>query len=95
MNDPRIYVNGRFLTQPLSGVQRFALEISHALARVTRAGSEPLPVMLTPAAAMSGDDAPNLPRRMVGRCHGQVWEQLELPWAARDGVLLHLGNTAP
>ncbi|RFD21334.1 glycosyltransferase family 1 protein [Komagataeibacter melaceti] len=95
VNDPRIYVNGRFLTQPLSGVQRFALEISHALARVTRAGSEPLPVMLTPAAAMSGDDAPDLPRRMVGRCHGQVWEQLELPWAARDGVLLNLGNTAP
>lgn len=93
--NPVIYVNGRFMTQPLSGVQRFALEISHALARVTRARGEPPPVMLTPAATIAGSATPDLPRRMVGRWHGQVWEQLELPRAARDGVLLNLGNTAP
>ncbi len=76
-------------------MQRFALEISHALARVTRARGEPPPVMLTPAATIAGSATPDLPRRMVGRWHGQVWEQLELPRAARDGVLLNLGNTAP
>ena len=26
-----VYINGRFLTQPVTGVQRFALELLHAL----------------------------------------------------------------
>ncbi|WP_118963484.1 glycosyltransferase family 4 protein [Komagataeibacter saccharivorans] len=92
---PVIHINGRFMTQPLSGVQRFAIEISRALARVSHEDGEPPPVMLTPSAAIAENDAPALPRRTTGRWHGQIWEQLELPWAARGGILLNLGNTAP
>lgn len=92
---PVIYVNGRFITQPLSGVQRFAIEICHALARVSSAQGRPAPLILLPDAQITEQDAPNLPRRTVGRRHGQIWEQCELPLAARHGVLINLGNTAP
>ncbi|MCW4586921.1 glycosyltransferase family 4 protein [Gluconacetobacter entanii] len=92
---PAIYVNGRFMTQPLSGVQRFALEICHALARVSHAQGRPSPILLIPEGRITEEDAPDLPRRTVGKRHGQVWEQFELPLAARSGILLNLGNTAP
>ncbi|MBO1325142.1 glycosyltransferase family 4 protein [Acetobacter sp. TBRC 12305] len=93
--EPVIYVNGRFMTQPLSGVQRFALEISQALARISRADGQPAPIMLTPAAPCEQAMAEDQPRRAVGRRKGQMWEQFELPRAARQGVLLNLGNTGP
>jgi glycosyltransferase involved in cell wall biosynthesis len=33
--------------------------------------------------------------RRVGRLRGQAWEQAELPFYARGGTLVSLGNTAP
>lgn len=92
---PDIYINGRFMTQPLSGVQRFALEISAAFARVSAADGYPTPVMLTPNAALLEESASERPLRTVGRRRGQLWEQLDLPKAIRNGVLISLGNTAP
>ncbi|MFT8676100.1 MAG: glycosyltransferase family 1 protein [Acetobacter sp.] len=120
--EPVIYVNGRFMTQPLSGVQRFALEISQALARISRADGQAAPIMLTPAApcenaaqgqpvcqpvghaagpsvgqsvGQSAGYAMEQARRVVGTRRGQLWEQVDLPGAARHGVLLNLGNTGP
>ncbi len=78
-----LYVNGRFLTQPLTGVQRFAREISAALA-------EPYTLLCPPTVP----DTPPYPVRRVGRLAGHPWEQFDLPRHA-DGVLLNLGNTAP
>ena len=95
-----IYVNGRFLAQPLSGVQRFAIETTAALGRSCVAAGTPRPIVLTPqpqpgGAVQSQDLAKaGIDLRVVGRLRGQVWEQIELPLYARDGVLLNLGNTA-
>jgi len=80
-----IFVNGRFATQKLNGVQRFALEMATVLQR--RLGAQ---VLLPPDAAIEIPGA-----RRVGRRTGQAWEQFELPRAARDGFLINLGNTAP
>ena len=66
----KLFVNGRFTTQAVTGVQRFAAEVTAHLP-----GAEVL--------------APS------GRLRGQAWEQLSLPGAARRGLLLNLGNTAP
>jgi hypothetical protein len=33
--------------------------------------------------------------REVGNMRGHLWEQAELPGAARGGILVNLGNTAP
>ncbi len=82
-----LYVNGRFLTQPLSGVQRFATEITAALQR-----RDPGRVVVL-GPACGADAAASF--RPVGRRRGQAWEQLDLPTHAADGVLINLGNTAP
>jgi glycosyltransferase involved in cell wall biosynthesis len=87
MAPPPIYINGRFATQAVTGVQRFALEITTALRTTPDLGIK----VLAPAgpASMLTD----LTR--VGRFNGQVWEQLDLPRYTRDGYLINLGNTAP
>ncbi|MBB3174640.1 glycosyltransferase involved in cell wall biosynthesis [Endobacter medicaginis] len=88
-----LFVNGRFLTQSLSGVQRFATEITRGIGELA-ADAPRRPCVLTPR--HDGPiDALGLDLRQVGRREGQAWEQLELPQAAQDGWLLNLGNTAP
>ena len=81
-----LYINGRFATQNLSGVQRFAQEITSALLRAT-----PDTRLLVPA----GGAALQRGAQETGHMQGQAWEQRELPRAARDGFLVNLGNTAP
>jgi glycosyltransferase involved in cell wall biosynthesis len=86
-----ILLNGRFLTQGLTGVQRFAREVTAALDALPDA--PPIRLLLPP-----GAEPPPLRRigaEQVGRRRGQAWEQIDLPRAAKGGVLLSLGNTAP
>lgn len=85
---PPIFVNGRFLTQPMTGVQRVASEMTAALR--TRYGGRLS--ILGPARGMAPDMAN---ATSVGHNTGQFWEQIDLPRHARNGILLNLGNTAP
>ncbi|MFL1461167.1 glycosyltransferase family 4 protein [Roseococcus sp. DSY-14] len=87
-----IFVNGRFLAQGLTGVQRYAREICRALDAMA---DRPPITLLAPPDARDLDQFPRLSPRMVGRRTGQAWEQWELPRAARGGMLLNLGNTGP
>lgn len=89
---PPFLLNGRFLAQSLSGVQRFAVEITAALGRAWPIGGIG-PVLLVPQGAAT-EGAP-LPTRVVGRRGGVAWEQLDLPRATKGSVLINLGNTAP
>jgi glycosyltransferase involved in cell wall biosynthesis len=91
-------INGRFLTQSLSGVQRYACEIVRALDRLMDEGfplTKDLDVELVfPSSAR---DTPNLRAvrpRAIGRVAGHTWEQFVLPAQVRGG-LLSLGNTGP
>ncbi len=91
-----VFLNGRFLSQPMTGVQRFSAEIARAIDELATRGEWPETVLLTP----SRIDEPiaayrRLRLREVGRMRGHLWEQAELPAAARGGVLVNLGNTAP
>ncbi len=79
-------LNARFLSQDLTGVQRFGLEIARALA-----AQRPLAVLAPPDARA----APGLEARLVGRLRGQAWEQLDLPRHLAGAVLINPGNTAP
>jgi glycosyltransferase involved in cell wall biosynthesis len=83
-----IYINGRFLSQPVTGVQRVAIELMAAFERIR--GSQL--TYLTPPGAVC---VSGRPAQAVGRCSGHPWEQLELPRHARKGVLVNLCNTAP
>lgn len=87
-----LFINGRFLTQPLSGVQRYAREIVRALDRLPDAADRY--VLLTPVGA---DDLQltTLPVQTVPGGRGHLWEQTALAWAARHGRLLSLGGSGP
>ncbi len=96
-----VYLNGRFLSQPMTGVQRFCTETATAIDRLIAEQTWPHTVMLTPnatavpAGASSGNPYRKLCVEKTGRWRGQMWEQAELPGAARQGILVNLGNTAP
>ena len=81
-------INARFLTQKTTGVQRFAAEVTRALAARGTALR-----LLAPTGAPPRFDA--LPVEQVGRRAGQAWEQIDLPRAVGGDLLLNLGNTAP
>jgi glycosyltransferase involved in cell wall biosynthesis len=95
----RIAVDARFLTQPLSGVQRYARELCQELdAAIGRGESWARDIdatLLVPRGATT-PDLRHLRLRHVGRLTGHAWEQLELPRAARGhDVLFCPGNVAP
>ena len=94
----RIYINGRFLTQPITGVQRFAREILRAVDALLvseGSGHKRSIVLLTPPGTPPLAGLRNIECRPAGRFQGQAWEQLELPRYTGDGLSLNLCNTAP
>jgi glycosyltransferase involved in cell wall biosynthesis len=93
-----LYINGRFLTQRQTGVQRFAMETLTALdaqwgvdAQLAHA---PTPIVLTPRGALL-PELEHISFRTVGRLQGHAWEQFELPLASAGGFLLNFGATGP
>jgi glycosyltransferase involved in cell wall biosynthesis len=89
-----MYLNGKFVAQRTTGVQRAASCLVAAIDGLLPPGADW--VLLCPA----GHAAPALNTirvREVG-WRGQslhLWEQLSLPWAARDGRLVSLAGSAP
>lgn len=85
-----VVVNARFLTQPITGVQRYAVELSKELKRL-----RPDLRFVTPRNVMHRELAEQLGAEMKGRLTGHAWEQLELPLYTRGAFLVNLCNTAP
>jgi len=92
-------VNGRFLLQDVTGVQKVANEFVRALDALLAEGEYPgLEVELVAPARGALVIEPELKRirlRREGRLSGHAWEQLELPGLAGRNPLLCLGNLAP
>lgn len=95
----RLYINARFLTQHVTGVQRNAVELVKALDNLIDkegdSGNRHSLTLLSPREVRYEPDLKNIPLRKVGRLQGHAWEQLELPFFARDGLLANLCNTGP
>ncbi len=95
-----IFINGRFVTQRLTGVQRHAIEAVLALDALLAERypqSRPRCELLVPRGYGWLHGALSvIAVREVGRCQGQLWEQFELPFLVpRGAVLLNLCNTYP
>jgi glycosyltransferase involved in cell wall biosynthesis len=94
-----VAINGRFLTQPVTGVQRAAIETLRALDR--RLEQEPALRrrwafrLLAPPTGVRSLELRHIPTTAVGRRSGHRWEQLDLPAHARGDLLLNFCNTAP
>ncbi|MDT3685399.1 MAG: glycosyltransferase family 1 protein [Pseudorhodoplanes sp.] len=90
-------INGRFLTQSLTGVQRYAHEILHALDALLNQGHPltrdlEIELLVPPGTAVPPLHA--IHHRSVGRVNGHLWEQTVLPYQTR-GALISLCNTGP
>lgn len=86
-----VYLNGRFLTQPRSGVQRYAFELISAL----DAADNPLRFEVLTPPGVTEQPWRTIPVRPVGRMSGHAWEQIELARAARGGTLVNFCSSAP
>jgi glycosyltransferase involved in cell wall biosynthesis len=92
-----VFINGRFLTQRMTGVQRYALEALLALDRRLQAGLEGADlecVLLAPP----GTPPPPLRAiqfREVGHLRGHAWEQVSLVRATRGELLFSFSATGP
>ena len=90
-----LYINGRFLTQPMTGTNRFAYELSVGLAK----RGYPC-VVLAPNGPLREDtyDLSSLNIEQVGPFKSHLWEQVTLPWHMRkkkDSLLLSLKGLGP
>jgi glycosyltransferase involved in cell wall biosynthesis len=94
-----IYVNGRFLAQRMTGQQRFSKELLYGFDRwlegdpAARAACRF--VVLAPRAAVLPQDLRCIETRTVGTLSGHLWDQIDLPRHALNGVLLSLCGTGP
>jgi glycosyltransferase involved in cell wall biosynthesis len=90
-----VFINGRYLTQPLSGVQRYAEEIVRALdARVGAGEAQARYVLLCPPGAREAGLS-HIPQQTIGKRGGHIWDQLDFALAARKGVALCLASVGP
>lgn len=93
---PDLFFNGKFLTAPPTGVHRVAEEIIRAIdARLAERGGDCGAAILHPPGIKRELPLRVIPHRRVGRSGGPVWEQTELPRAARGGLLINLCNLGP
>jgi glycosyltransferase involved in cell wall biosynthesis len=90
-------INGRFLSQPQTGVQRYARQILQALDTMLAENPELSRRFRIELLTPEGVEPPRLkaiPPYAVGTLSGHAWEQFVLPSYARGG-LISLCNTGP
>ncbi len=88
-----IYINARFLTQELTGVQRFAKEISFKLNEIRNDL-----IFLVPDDGLLTSSNSKLNIKVIKGGNGHFWEQFTLPAYLRkvnNPLLLNLCNTGP
>lgn len=97
MSLPHIAINGRFLTQRASGVQRFAMEAIKAIDALLDRDYAALKGRIELVAPRQARDFPlkNIPLRRAGFFSGYVWEQFEFPLHAAGRLLLNLCMLGP
>jgi glycosyltransferase involved in cell wall biosynthesis len=91
-----VYINGRFLTQKTTGVQRVAEEILKNLDKCL--GEQNIKakfIILIPKNVIKQLDLKNIETRKVDFLKGHLWEQAVLPWITRKSFLINFCNTGP
>lgn len=95
----RLTINGRFLLQDVTGVQKVAIEFVQALDSLLAEGAYPgLEVELlvpTRGRLVTSPELKVISLRRAGLLTSHAWEQCELPFLVGGGPLLCLGNLAP
>jgi glycosyltransferase involved in cell wall biosynthesis len=95
-----IYVNGRFLTQPMTGVQRYAHELLNNFDLLLEQDSWNKRVeicCLVPPKSDLAVHSPwkNISIRSIGINRGNLWEQWDLPVYLKDKFIFSPTNSGP
>lgn len=92
----KLIINGRFLSQQITGVQRVAHELVRELDKLVESENIEI-VILAPKNIMFENLYKNIQIKKVGYLKGVLWEQMEFPLYSikEKGVLLNLGSVAP
>jgi len=93
------YINGRFLTQPFTGVQRYAYEIVKNIDILLDQNiinkKKFSFVLITPKIIKPEIQLNNIILKQAGISKGHFWEQFVLPFFVGKSLLINLCNTAP
>src|SRR5271165_6732354 len=95
---PRVAINGRFLTQPMAGVQRWAIQVTKAIDALIDSGEYgALDGRIEILAPRSAREFPlrHIPVRRCGIGGGYFWEQMELPFYASGQMLINCCSIGP
>lgn len=90
-----LYINGRFLTQKITGVQRFAIEVVKQLDKMNL--DEKI-IILHPKGVIQKLNLKNIELKQIGKMNGHIWEQIELPlfmFRHKKDKLISMCNIAP
>lgn len=91
-----IFLNGRFLTQPITGVQRTAHEMIKALDRLLQEGvidkAKFKFILVFPKGRIHHLDLIHIYQVQRGFLKGNLWEQLELPFYTSGRLLISMGS---
>jgi glycosyltransferase involved in cell wall biosynthesis len=94
-----IYINARFLTRSVTGIERYCTELLKNLDSLIDSAAIDSKqfsfVMLAPKNIKHELNFKHIPLKCVGSLTGHLWEQLELPFYTRDGLLFSPSNAAP
>ncbi|KPW45735.1 Glycosyl transferase, group 1 family protein [Pseudomonas syringae pv. philadelphi] len=88
-----IFINSRFLTQDVSGVQRYAEQMCRALQRLRNDL-----IFVAPRNIRLHDCAKTLDVQHIGHATGHLWEQVDLPLHLKrkgNPLLVSISNTGP
>jgi glycosyltransferase involved in cell wall biosynthesis len=93
----RFAINGKYLGQPQSGVQRVAAELTRALDDLAGQDTDTAAIsfrILRPPGSRPAEVS-HIPQAVVGAGSGPLWEQFSLPRHTGGDILLNLCNMAP
>lgn len=87
------------MTQTITGVQRYAIEVTknldHLISKGTINNEQYKFIILVPKNSKYKLHLENIEIKAVGKLRGHLWEQIELPFFSSNGLLVNLCNTAP
>jgi len=91
-----VFINGKFLSQRITGVQRYAREMLLAFdALLATEFNQKICIKLIAAADADLPTLKHIELIQTASKAGHAWEQLVLPKLCRNGVLLNLSGSAP
>lgn len=88
----KIIINGKFLSQQLTGVQRVAYEL---IRHIDHNSIEKNNFELALPRGAKKMNVENITQKRIGLLKGNAWEQISLPMYAGKKRILNLGNVAP